>query len=210
MHPKIEKILKGNEFFVNDTLQKDQNFFKNLSNIQSPDYLWIGCSDSRIPADKITNQMPGTIFVHRNIANQIHPLDFNVLSVIYYSLYYLKIKHIIICGHYNCGGVTSAILLSEKKKTFGFLDNWLFPIQQLYNDLKQEFLQDSSFQENFLEELSKNLSERNVKRQIEVFENLPIVEQFLKETKEKIMVYGLIYDVKDGKLKLLQEKELSK
>lgn len=210
MHSKIKKILEGNELFVNEVLQKDENFFKKLSNIQNPEYLWIGCSDSRIPADKITNQMPGTIFVHRNIANQINPLDFNVLSVIYYSLYYLKIKHIIICGHYNCGGVASAILLSEKKKKFGFLDNWLFPIQQLYNNLKQEFLQGNSFQESLLEELSKELSEKNVIKQIEIFENLTIVENFLKDTKEKIMVYGLIYDVKDGKLKLLQEKEISK
>ncbi len=205
MNKAILKLIQGNEEFIKETLKKDSNFFEKLSNIQQPEYLWIGCSDSRIPADKITNQMPGTIFVHRNIANQINPLDFNVLSVIYYSLYYLKIQNIIVCGHYNCGGILASILIAQKKKKFGFLENWLLPIKELYSNNKEIY---KHFQENDLENISRQLSELNVLKQMETFEELTLVRQFLKETQKTLNLFGMIYDVKDGKLKLLKERTL--
>lgn len=205
MNKAIIKLMEGNQAFIKQTLEKDESFFKKLSTIQNPEYLWIGCSDSRIPADKITNQMPGTIFVHRNIANQINPLDFNVLSVIYYSLYYLKIQNVIICGHYNCGGILASILIAKKKEKYGFLENWLLPIKELYISKKETF---KHFQENDLETSSKELSELNVLRQMEIFEELILVKQFLKNTNQMVNLFGMIYDVKDGRLKLLKEKTL--
>ncbi|MFN3604145.1 MAG: carbonic anhydrase [Leptonema sp. (in: bacteria)] len=204
----IDKLLKGNQEFIKEALEKDSNFFKKLANIQNPEYLWIGCSDSRIPADKITNQMPGTIFVHRNIANQINPIDFNVLSVIYFSLFTLGIQNIIICGHYNCGGINASILLAENKRSYGFLDNWLLPIKELYLTLKEKKIEFRNFDVQDFDKISKALSEINVLKQMEVFENLTIVQQYLRESKKKLNLIGMIYDVKDGKLNLLQIKEI--
>lgn len=211
---EIEKLLQGNRDFISQIIEKDPDFFKKLSNIQKPDYLWIGCSDSRIPADRITNQLPGTIFVHRNIANQIFPTDFNVLSIIYFSLYYLKIRKIIICGHYNCGGVTASINLKEYNRNYGFLEYWLYPLKELYNNSRDSILKDLDIKDvqimdqTIINQISNKLSERNIIQQIKIFKELDIVKQFILNEKETLYIYGMIYNVEDGKLILLKEEEV--
>ena len=121
MDQTIEDLKKGNVKWVQDTLRENPSFFDTLAAGQSPKFLWIGCSDSRVPASEITNAMPGSIFVQRNIANMVIHTDSNLLSVVNYAVKVLKVKHIIVCGHYGCGGVEAA--MSHKK--YGFLDNWL-------------------------------------------------------------------------------------
>ncbi len=129
-----EGLLKGNKDWVADTLKEDPEFFNRLSAGQSPPVLWIGCSDSRVPANQITNTMPGDIFVHRNIANVVTHTDMNLLSVLDYSVNVLKVKHIIVCGHYGCGGVNAAL----GDKQVGLIDNWLRNIKDVYRMHERE------------------------------------------------------------------------
>lgn len=129
-----EGLLKGNQEWVAATLQEDPAFFDRLSAGQSPPVLWIGCSDSRVPANQITNTMPGDIFVHRNIANVVTHTDMNLLSVLDYSVNVLKVKHIIVCGHYGCGGVNAAL----GDQQVGLIDNWLRNIKDVYRVHEQE------------------------------------------------------------------------
>ena len=129
-----EGLLQGNKDWVADTLKEDPEFFNRLSAGQSPPVLWIGCSDSRVPANQITNTMPGDIFVHRNIANVVTHTDMNLLSVLDYSVNVLKVKHIIVCGHYGCGGVNAAL----GDKQVGLIDNWLRNIKDVYRMHERE------------------------------------------------------------------------
>lgn len=130
----LENLLQGNKDFVERTLEEDPDYFEKLSAGQKPPVLWIGCSDSRVPADKITNTMPGDIFVTRNIANVVTHTDISMLSVLDYSVNVLKIKHIIVCGHYGCGGVAAA----HGNKQVGLIDNWLRNIKDVYRFNQEE------------------------------------------------------------------------
>jgi carbonic anhydrase len=127
-HISYEDLLKGNEKFVADALKTDPDYFNNLAKGQSPPVLWIGCADSRVPANQITNTKPGEIFVHRNIANMVIHTDMNMLSVLDYAVNVLKVKHVIVTGHYGCGGVIAAMSNAE----FGIIDNWLRHIKDVY------------------------------------------------------------------------------
>ncbi|MES2830309.1 MAG: carbonic anhydrase [Bacteroidota bacterium] len=127
-------LLQGNKDWVAATLKEDPEFFNRLSSGQKPPVLWIGCSDSRVPANQITNTMPGDIFVHRNIANVVTHTDMNLLSVLDYSVNVLKIKHIIVCGHYGCGGVNAALGDTQ----VGLIDNWLRNIKDVYRMHERE------------------------------------------------------------------------
>jgi carbonic anhydrase len=129
-----EGLLQGNKDWVAATLQEDPTFFDRLSAGQAPPVLWIGCSDSRVPANQITNTNPGDIFVHRNIANVVTHTDMNLLSVLDYSVNVLKVKHVIVCGHYGCGGVNAA--LSDNQ--VGLIDNWLRNIKDVYRMHERE------------------------------------------------------------------------
>ena len=117
----MKHLFENNRRWAEKTVADDPEFFKKLSDQQSPEYLWIGCSDSRVPANQITGLLPGEIFVHRNVANLVIHTDLNCLSVIHYAVEVLRVKHIIVCGHYGCGGVETAI--SERPS--GLIDNWL-------------------------------------------------------------------------------------
>lgn len=123
-----KELLAGNKQFVENTLAIDPEYFTNLAKGQSPPVLWIGCADSRVPANQITNTAPGEIFVHRNIANMVVHSDMNMLSVLDYAVNVLKVKHVIVTGHYGCGGIAAAI----SNQQFGLIDNWLRHIKDVY------------------------------------------------------------------------------
>src|SRR5471030_288983 len=132
-----KELLEGNKQFVKNTLAIDPEYFTNLAAGQNPPVLWIGCADSRVPANQITNTAPGEIFVHRNIANMVIHTDMNMLSVLDYAVNVLKVKHVIVTGHYGCGGILAAM----SNKQFGLIDNWLRHIKDIYrlhaNELDQ-------------------------------------------------------------------------
>jgi len=123
-----QSLLEGNKQFVEDTLSTDPHYFENLAKGQNPPTLWIGCADSRVPANQITNTRPGQIFVHRNIANMVIHSDMNMLSVLDYAVNVLRVKHVIVTGHYGCGGIIAAM----SNQQFGLIDNWLSHIKDVY------------------------------------------------------------------------------
>ncbi len=133
-HITYEQLLQGNKDWVANTLKEDPEYFKRLSAGQAPPVLWVGCSDSRVPANQITGTQPGEIFVHRNIANVVLHTDMNLLSVLDYAVNLLKVKHIIVCGHYGCGGVSAAL----SNKQYGLIDNWLRSIKDIYRAHQNE------------------------------------------------------------------------
>ncbi|RZK83113.1 MAG: carbonic anhydrase [Pedobacter sp.] len=147
-----EGLLQGNKDWVAATLNEDPEFFNRLSAGQKPPVLWIGCSDSRVPANQITNTMPGDIFVHRNIANVVTHTDMNLLSVLDYSVNVLKIKHIIVCGHYGCGGVNAALGDTQ----VGLIDNWLRNIKDVYrvHEAEMSAITDTKLRSDRLVELN--------------------------------------------------------
>jgi len=130
----LETLLTNNRQWAESVSKTDPGFFQNLTNQQSPEYLWIGCSDSRVPANQITGLAPGEVFVHRNVGNVVAETDFNVLTVIQYAVDVLKVKHIIVCGHYGCGGVTAAM----ENNRHGIIDNWLAGIRGIRRAFRDE------------------------------------------------------------------------
>lgn len=186
----LKQILKSNIAWATSMTDKDPEFFSRLSNQQAPEYLWIGCSDSRVPANQITNLQPGEVFVHRNIANVVVHTDLNCLSVIQYAVDILEVKHIIVCGHYGCGGITAALENHEH----GLIDNWLRHVKDVYrfNEPKFQGL-DHDQQLNLLCEL-------NVKEQVQNICNTTIVQNAWKQGKD-LSIHGWIYSVENGILK---------
>src|SRR5664279_3581768 len=130
-----EKLLAENKAWAIEQLKTDPNFFNRLAALQTPDFLWIGCSDSRVPADKITGTQPGEIFVHRNIANMVIHTDVNLLSVLDFAVNHLKVKHVIVCGHYGCGGIKAAMTNHDYKYV---LNMWLRSIKDVYRLYREE------------------------------------------------------------------------
>ncbi|HEU4608751.1 MAG TPA: carbonic anhydrase, partial [Chitinophagaceae bacterium] len=130
-----EKLLLENKAWAEETLRQDPDFFKKLSLLQTPEFLWIGCSDSRVPANQITGTQPGEIFVHRNVANLVINTDVNMLSVVDYAVNHLKVRHIIVCGHYGCGGVKAALTNIDFKPV---LNMWLRNIKDVYRLHREE------------------------------------------------------------------------
>ena len=128
MEKSYNRLIEGNKKWVEEKLNLDPTYFKNLAKGQSPEFLWIGCSDSRVPANEITGTQSGEIFVHRNVANMVVHTDLNFLSVLQYAVQVLKVKHIIVCGHYGCGGVLTAM----SKNNAGLVSNWLRNIKDVY------------------------------------------------------------------------------
>jgi carbonic anhydrase len=185
-----KKLLEGNKLFAQTRLFQDPDFFKKLSLGQQPDYLWIGCSDSRVPANEITNTKSGEIFVHRNIANLVVHTDTNLLSVLEYAVKYLKVKHIIVCGHYGCGGVKAAMT-----NTFhGFVDNWLRNIKDVYHKHKNEL-------DKIKNDTKKTdrLTELNVIEQVRNLAKTTIVQEAWAE--RELHLHGWVYGLHNGLVK---------
>lgn len=189
-----ENLLQGNKDWVKDTIDNDPAFFDKLSEGQSPPVLWIGCSDSRVPANQITNTRPGDIFVHRNIANVVVHTDMNLLSVLDYSINVLKVKHVIVCGHYGCGGVKAAL----GNKQVGIIDNWLRNIRDVYRTHEREMatIKDPDQRFDRLVELNAIEGAANVT-------NTSIVQSAWANGQE-LAVHAWVYSLKTGIIKDLK------
>jgi carbonic anhydrase len=187
----LKPLFENNERWAADTARADPTFFARLSHLQSPQYLWIGCSDSRVPANQITGLQPGEVFVHRNVANVVVHTDFNCLSVMQYAVEVLRTRHLIVCGHYGCGGVRAALAGQQ----LGLIDNWLRHIQDV-RDRHAELLAalpDDQARWDCLCELNVIAQVRNVV-------NTTIVRDAWSRGQE-LVVHGWIYGLKDGRLK---------
>lgn len=183
-----KKLLDNNKEWVAKSLEKDPAFFEKLSNGQKPPLLWIGCADSRVPANEIIGAAPGEVFVHRNIANMVLHTDMSMLSVLDYAVNVLKVKHIIVCGHYGCGGVKAAL----SNDHLGLIDNWIRHIKDVYRFHHEEL--DAIEDEN---------------KKFDRFVEVNVVEQALDLAKTSIVqtawsknqplqIHGWVYDIKDG------------
>lgn len=186
-----EKLLSDNKDWARKKKEDDDQYFERLANLQTPEFLWIGCSDSRVPANEITGTKPGEIFVHRNIANMVVNTDLNLLSVLQYAVEVLKVKHIIVCGHYGCGGVKAAM----NNHHYGIINKWLRNIKDVYRFHREEVDQVKN------EEARLNLMvELNVQEQVMNLAKTSIVQQSWK--KEQIPhIHGWVYDLHDGIIK---------
>jgi len=189
----LEQIFENNKRWAQSVHASDPDFFNRLSTQQSPKYLWIGCADSRVPANQIMSLPPGDVFVHRNIANVIVHTDLNALSVIQYAVEVLKVKHIILCGHYGCGGVKAAM----GNEQHGLIDNWLRHIK----DVQRFYTSELDLIKNEQEKYDK-LCELNVIEQTNNIINTTIVQNALAAGQD-LKIHGLIYDINDGLLKEL-------
>lgn len=189
-----EQIFENNRKWVEAKTASDANFLEKLSKDQTPEYLYIGCSDSRVPANEIMGLEPGEVFVHRNVANLVCSIDLNVMSVINYAVRHLKVKHIVVCGHYNCGGVKAAM----QAKDLGILNPWLRNIRDVYRLHKDELnaIKDEGDRYNRLVEL-------NVQEQCINVIKLASVQQEYVATGYPL-VYGWVFDLKTGLLKDLK------
>ncbi|MCG3167678.1 MAG: Carbonic anhydrase 2 [Bacteroidia bacterium] len=182
------KLLDNNKAWVKEKLSKDPDYFLRLSKLQAPDYLWIGCSDSRVPANEITGTQPGEVFVHRNIANMVVHTDMNMLSVLDYAVNVLGVKHVIVCGHYGCGGVLAAM----GNQQFGLIDNWLRHIKDVYYLHRNELdaIADT-------EERGRRFVELNVMEQVMDLSKTSIIQNSWKNHKRPT-IHGWVYDLKTG------------
>ncbi len=184
----LKKLLHNNRAWADQMLTQQPDFFQKLSQQQAPEFLWIGCSDSRVPANEIVNLMPGELFVHRNVANVVVHTDLNCLSVVQYAVEALKVKHIIVCGHYGCGGVKAALQNSR----FGLIDNWLRHIQDVMGKHEAVLSGMTDADEQF-----DKLCELNV---IEQAANVcqTTVVQSAWERGQELSVHAWIYSIADG------------
>lgn len=181
-------LLERNKQWVRHQLDLDPKYFQKLAEGQSPEYFWIGCSDSRVPANQITGTQPGDIFVHRNIANMVIHSDMNMLSVLSYAVDVLKVKHIIVCGHYGCGGVLAAM----ESQQLGLIDNWLRHIKDVYrfNASVLDDIQDKDAR-------ARKFVELNVIEQVGHLGKTSIVQNAWKRN-QLLTLHGWAYDVADG------------
>jgi carbonic anhydrase len=188
MDKAYQKLIDGNRRFALEKKFDDPEYFKKLSLGQKPDYLWIGCSDSRVPANEVTSTESGEMFVHRNIANVVVHTDFNLMSVLEYAVNVLEVKHIIVCGHYGCGGVRAAMT----NKTFGLVDKWLRNIKDVYSKhrIELELIED-------LDKRSDRLTELNVIEQVQHLAETKIVQKAWHD-KRYVQIHGWVYGLNSG------------
>ena len=186
-----EKLLLENKAWAKEKVSDDPEYFNRLVEIQTPEFLWIGCSDSRVPANEITGTQPGEIFVHRNIANMVIHTDLNMLSVLEYAVNVLKVKHVIVCGHYGCGGVKTAM----SRTSVGIINKWLRNIKDVYKMHREEVnaIEDEKLRTNRLVEL-------NVQEQVMNLAKTSIIQKAWKN-EQRPYLHGWVYDLKDGIIK---------
>jgi carbonic anhydrase len=185
---ETDKLLANNQAWAKRMLEQDPTFFNNLVAQQSPEYLWIGCSDSRVPANQVVGMAPGELFVHRNVANQVIQTDFNCLSVVQYAVETLHVKHILVVGHYGCGGVRAA----TESCSHGLVDHWLFPIKDIYRTHHDE-LEGISDDKQRLD----RLCELNVIEQVRNLAKTTIIQQAWDRGQE-LAIHGWVYSIEDG------------
>lgn len=200
MLASYNQLFHNNKKWVQKKVTEDPEYFHKLSAGQQPDYLWIGCSDSRVPANEITGTEPGEMFVHRNIANMVVHSDMNLLSVLSYAVEVLKVKHIIVCGHYECGGVIAAM----GNKQYGLIDNWLRHIKDVYrlHHVELDAIKDPK-------QRARRFVELNVMEQVADLSKTTIVQNAWKK-KQPLSVNGWVYDIHDGLLKDLNVSVINK
>ncbi len=192
--PDIKNLFENNLRWAEDIKRANPSFFETLSQQQSPEYLWIGCSDSRVPANELLGMQPGEVFVHRNIANQVIHTDLNCLSVIQYAVEILKVKHIIVCGHYGCGGIEASL----DTQSYGLIDNWLRHIEDVHRFHKERLDSITDKKEKL-----NALCELNVIEQVANVCNTTILSNAWQNNQE-LTVHGFVYNLHDGILKDLK------
>ncbi len=183
--------MQGNKDWLESKVLSDKDFFKNLAKGQAPEILWIGCSDSRIPANEVTGTQAGEIFVHRNIANMVIHSDMNMLSVLDYAVNVLKVKHVIVCGHYGCGGVQAAM----NNRQFGLVENWIRHIKDVYRIYETELEAIKNMKERF-----DRFVELNVYEQVFDLSKTSIVQNAW-ESRNEPKLHGWVFDMSTGLLK---------
>jgi carbonic anhydrase len=183
-----KQLLENNKKWVESQLALDEGFFKDLAKGQNPQLLWIGCSDSRVPANEIVGGKPGDVFVHRNIANMVVHSDMNMLSVLDYAVNVLKVKHVIVCGHYGCGGVKAAM----ENNSIGIIDNWIRHIKDVYRLHKTELDAIEDKTERF-----NKFVETNVREQVLDLAKTSIVQSAWKKG-QNVTLHGWVYGLNDG------------
>ena len=183
-----KKLLKNNKEWATAQIEEDPEYFNRLVNLQAPEILWIGCSDSRVPADRITGTHPGEIFVHRNISNLVVPTDLNLLSVLQFAVEILKVRHVIVCGHHNCGGIAAAM----SNKSYGLMDQWIWNIKNVYRVHREEIDAQPTY-----EEKHQLLTRLNVKEQVMNLAKTSIIQNAWKSDQIPHL-HGWVYDLRDG------------
>lgn len=191
---KYEQLLLQNKAWVEQKLQQDKDFFNKLANTQKPDFLWIGCADSRVPANEITGTQPGEVFVHRNIANMVVHTDMNMLSVLDYAVNVLEVSHVIVCGHYGCGGVKTAM----GNKQVGLIDNWIRHIKDVYRFHQEELEAIPDIKER-----EDRFIELNVIEQVYDLGKTSIIQNAWQK-RGKPFIHGWVYDIRNGLIKDLE------
>jgi carbonic anhydrase len=194
---KYKRLLLANKAWVQGKLSLSPSFFEDLAKEQKPEFLWIGCSDSRVPAEEITGTAPGEIFTHRNIANLINHTDFNFLSVLSFAVEYLKVKHVIVCGHYGCGGIKAAL----SSHRYGVLDEWLRQIKDSYHANK-----DIINHAGDLDQQADKLVEINIHEQLKNLMKTNVIQKAWHEERRPVL-HGWVYGINDGRLKSLYKIE---
>ena len=186
----VSKLLDNNRTWAAERVKRDPTFFTRLAAQQAPEFLWIGCSDSRVPANEIVGLDPGELFVHRNVANVVVHTDLNCLSVLQFAIDVLKVKHVIVCGHYGCGGIHAAV----EKHSHGLIDNWLRHVQDVERDYEDELalITDPKARED-------RLCELNVAEQVRNIARTTIVQDAWRNGHD-VQLHGWIYGLKDGLL----------
>jgi carbonic anhydrase len=184
-----EKLLLENKAWASEKLSINKDYFTDLAKNEQPEFLWIGCSDSRVPALEVTNSEPGEMFVHRNVANIVVNTDVNLMSVLQYALEVLQVKHVIVCGHYGCGAIKAAIT----KDSYGLIDAWLKNIKDVYRIYREELdiIPD-------LEQKQKRLVELNVKEQVLNLAKGRIIQRAWASTHKHPVLHGWVYDINTG------------
>jgi carbonic anhydrase len=188
MH-SYEKLLRENKTWASEKIAHDPAYFERLSHLQTPEFLWIGCSDSRVPANEITNTQPGEIFVHRNVANLVINTDVNLLAVLDYAVTHLKVRHVIVCGHYGCGGIKAAMTKTDFKPV---LNMWLRNIKDVIRHHADEL---NAIEDE--EQRADRLVELNVREQVYNLAKTTIIQRCWKQ-QQRPHLHGWVYGLKDG------------